>query len=778
MFRSLVLRIELIFFLILSTFTTFTFLYGGQIPDHWLYISSKNSEVNLLSYYFFSFAYYLDFWVGPWPLIVSASFLLLWRVAIYKRNNLLDIFLVLPLSILVISSAELWMPGLLGFGARSIISTLGDNRILYSIWFLSAGALLSTIFRGKLFKILKRIALTCLQCVKGVISFAPLTWPHQIKEKVSTRLSSLFHILNMRAAFKLRGINPKLESVQAPIPFQILEDSSEITKKGDNKKNEKEVGILREDLPPAHIPEKNPKVFDFKDPGKNIRSPGEILKIERDYGKILSKLSQRNAEGSNNSPRDQYFDSIIEKIETKLKEFNIKGEIINVLKGPVVDTFELDLGPGVKVSRITSAAEDLGLALMGAPIRIVYPMKGKTTVGIEVPRNPRETIFLDEIFRSKEFRDSTAALPLAMGKNAFGETFVVDLASMPHMLVAGSTGAGKSVFINALLVSLLVKKSPRNLKLILIDPKQLELALYSDLPHLSMPVITNPKEASLALLWACQEMERRYTLMKEAGVRNIEGLNRKVEGDKGDFLSLIRHHYSPEDQESENFFLPFMVIVIDEFADLILTKAGKEIENNVCRLAAKARAAGIHLVVATQRPSVDVITGLIKSNFPTRVSFRVTTGIDSRTILNTMGAEKLLGKGDMLYKHGVETSRLHSAFVEELEIEKLTQSLGRFPASFSREAIDFLENEGESELDSFSFGTYASSARQDEDDLYNEAVKIVSEIKVASASMLQRKLKIGYNRAANLIDNLEENGVIGPAQGPRPREVFGGDPRP
>jgi S-DNA-T family DNA segregation ATPase FtsK/SpoIIIE len=429
------------------------------------------------------------------------------------------------------------------------------------------------------------------------------------------------------------------------------------------------------------------------------------------------------------------------------------------------------LGAGVKINKITGLSEDLSLALYGSSIRVVYPMKGRATVGIEVPRSPRELIYLDDVINSQNFGDSSMRLPIAMGKDSFGEVFVVDLAAMPHMLVAGATGSGKSVFVNTLLVSLLVKRSPSQMKLVLIDPKQLELALYSKLPHLIMPVVTDHKKASVALIWAVQEMERRYSILRELGVRNIEGFNLKLQNATPEVLSTISKFYT--DVTDDGYELPYIVIVVDEFADLILTKSGKEIETNIARLAAKARASGMHIVLATQRPSVDVITGTIKSNFPTRVSFKVTTGTDSRTILNALGAEKLLGKGDMLYKYGVETVRVHSAFVDETEIEVLTSKLDNLGQNYNQQAVDFLENDGDVEGPggvTISFG----DASESDDGLYEQAVNIVMEHRSASASMLQRRLKIGYNRAANLVEMMEQRGVVGPAQGSKPRRVISG----
>lgn len=448
-------------------------------------------------------------------------------------------------------------------------------------------------------------------------------------------------------------------------------------------------------------------------------------------------------------PNQAYFEDLIARLEAKLAEFRIEAKVINILKGPVVDTFELELGSGVRVSKVTTIQDDLSLALSGAPIRMVYPLKGRTTIGVEIPRNPREVILLDEVLKSQKFNENKMILPVCMGKDAFGEAAVVDLAKMPHMLVAGATGAGKSVFINTLLVSLLIKQSPQKMKLILIDPKQLELAQYSKLPHLCLPVVTEPKLVSLSLCWATEEMERRYTLLKEMGVRNIEGYNEKIKNTK------LKD-------------LPYIVIVIDEFADLILSKHGKDIENSVCRLAAKARASGIHIVLATQRPSVDVITGLIKNNFPTRVSFRVTSSQDSKTILTRPGSEKLLGMGDMLFKSGIEMERMHSAYIDENEIDKLMDKLTAIPQEFDEEAIEFIEK---NQQDENSEGT-TSVLVNETASLYDQAVEVVVQYNQASASFLQRRLRIGYNRAANLIEEMEQKGVVGPAQGSKPREIF------
>jgi S-DNA-T family DNA segregation ATPase FtsK/SpoIIIE len=356
-----------------------------------------------------------------------------------------------------------------------------------------------------------------------------------------------------------------------------------------------------------------------------------------------------------------------------------------------------------------------------------------------------------------------------MGKDAYGDPAFIDLASTPHLLVAGTTGSGKSVFINTLLVSLIIKLSPKQLKLILIDPKQLELAPYQRLPHLIMPVQTDHSCSSAALLWAIDEMERRYSLLKDFGVKNIDGFNRKIQTAGADLICKITKYYP--DVEIENFTLPYLVIIVDEFADLKLSKSGPSIENSISRLAAKARASGIHVVLATQRPSTDIITGVIKSNFPTRVAFRVTTNTDSRVILDTPGAEKLLGKGDMLYKQGIETLRMHSAYVDEREVELLIDKLATLPTEYDLQAMDFIEKNGviDTDTDGLSQG---EAGGQIHDDKYEEAVRFVATSRIASTSSLQRKFRIGYNRAANLIDEMERKGVIGPAQGSKSRKVL------
>ena len=469
-------------------------------------------------------------------------------------------------------------------------------------------------------------------------------------------------------------------------------------------------------------------------------------------------------------------------LEKKLQDFNVQGEIVEVKPGPVVTMYEFAPAPGVKVSKIAGLSDDLSMALKALSIRIVAPIPGRGVVGIEIPNRDRETVYLKEIFASEEFQKTGGRLPMALGKDIFGRTVVSDLAKMPHLLVAGSTGSGKSVSINTMVLSLLYRATPEEVRIIMVDPKMLELSIYEGIPHLLLPVVTNPKKAALALAWAVREMERRYKLMADKGVRNIDGYNKKIAKEEKEKEELrvrgkvVVEAVDPEEEELpeielaegeelEHGHLPFIVVIVDELADLMMV-AGREIEESIARLAQMARASGIHLILATQRPSVDVITGLIKANFPTRLSFKVFSRIDSRTILDQMGAEALLGMGDMLFlPPGTGAlQRVHGAFVSELEVQRV---------------VDFLKKQGEPQYDksilTAPVGGEAGGSEEDDayDEKWDEALAIIAETRQASISMLQRRLRLGYNRAARMIEKMEQEGIVGPSDGTsRPREVF------
>jgi S-DNA-T family DNA segregation ATPase FtsK/SpoIIIE len=446
---------------------------------------------------------------------------------------------------------------------------------------------------------------------------------------------------------------------------------------------------------------------------------------------------------------------LADRLKECLNDFNVQGEMQRVVPGPVVTMFEFKPAPGIKVSKIEGLTDDIALALRAESVRIEAPIPGKDSVGVEIPNIEREMVYLREILESREFTGSKSPLTLALGKDIQGATKVADLARMPHLLVAGATGAGKSVGINGFLLSLLYKAGPEDVKLLLVDPKRIELAPYADLPHLVHPVVTDMNMAKSALEWAVFEMDCRYEKMAQLGVRNIEGYNKKLE-EMGDNV--------PEEFEHMKH-MPYLVIIIDELADLMMT-AAKDVEQCIVRLAQLARAAGIHMILATQRPSVDVVTGLIKANFPTRISFFVTSKFDSRTILDAVGAERLLGKGDMLFKpSGGKLKRMHGAYVDETEIAHVVDFWkDAVPQEFDLDFSDWSPNAGN---DAGPGGVGNSG-----DPVYDEAVQFVLSQGKASISLLQRRLRIGFNRAARFIEQMEMDGILGPQEGSKPRKVI------
>ena len=461
-------------------------------------------------------------------------------------------------------------------------------------------------------------------------------------------------------------------------------------------------------------------------------------------------------------------------LQKKLEDFGVEGEVVAVRPGPVITMYEFKPAPGVKVRRIVMLADDLAMALRAVSVRILAPIPGESVVGIEIPNPRREMVYLREVIESEAYRGTDSKLTLALGKDIGGTPFATDLAKMPHLLVAGATGTGKSVSINAMILSILYKSSPQDVKFIMVDPKMLELTVYEDIPHQLVPVVTDPKKAAAALFWAMDEMDRRYRLMRDKGARNIDNYNRTLEREAGNKKALIDLTEAELTEETGQIGgstdaplthekLPKIVIIIDELADLMLT-VGRDIEEYITRLAQKARAAGIHLILATQRPSVDVITGLIKANFPARISFQVTTRVDSRTILDSMGGEKLLGNGDLLFMPPgtARLFRVHGAFVSDQEVRRVMKFIkqqGR--PSYRPEVL-----EAKKEIES------ALASDEEYDEMYDQAVAIVTETQQASISMIQRRLRVGYNRAARMVEQMERDGVVGPADGAKPREVY------
>ena len=479
---------------------------------------------------------------------------------------------------------------------------------------------------------------------------------------------------------------------------------------------------------------------------------------------------------------EETLETLSRQIEFKLKDFRIDVQVVGASPGPVITRFEMEPAPGVKVSQISSLDKDIARGLSVKSVRVVDVIPGKSVIGLEIPNTSREMIFLSELLRSKEYDKSASPLTLALGKDIAGRPTVADLARMPHLLVAGTTGSGKSVAVNAMVLSLLYKATPKDLRMLMIDPKMLELSVYQDIPHLLAPVVTDMKEAANGLRWCVAEMERRYKLMSAVGVRNLAGFNKKVKDaqDAGQPLMDPLFKPNPELGEAPRPLepLPFIVIFIDEFADMMMI-VGKKVEELIARLAQKARAAGIHLILATQRPSVDVITGLIKANIPTRIAFQVSSKIDSRTILDQSGAETLLGHGDMLYlpPGTAMPERIHGAFVSDDEVHRVVQQLkasGR--AEYIEGVLDEVQTMGDGVVVGATGLPEQGGGGDESDPLYDEAVRIVTESRRASISGVQRRLKIGYNRAARLIEAMEASGVVSPPEHNGDRSVLAPPP--
>jgi len=553
------------------------------------------------------------------------------------------------------------------------------------------------------------------------------------------------------------------------IKFAFSSSKTKLNNKDKKRNISQEPQLTNEKKSESKVPHAQPDLpIKNENPLKEIEKPiDEETEVKEKAVMPSTELLDRALDDGSSLNEDE-LNQIAILLETKLEEFGIEATVESVLPGPVVTRFEIQPAPGTKASKITNIAQDIARSLSVSSVRVVEVIEGKSFVGIEIPNNNRKMVRLTEILSSKSFKASPSNLSLALGQDISGNPIVVDLSKMPHLLVAGTTGSGKSVGLNAMLLSLLFKSDPEDVRLILVDPKMLELAVYDGIPHLLTPVITDMTDASNGLRWCVAEMDRRYKLMSMMGVRNLAGFNKKIQEAEKNGKQIL----NPLDEDEDEFLevLPSIVVVVDEFADMMML-VGKKVEHLIARIAQKARAAGIHLILATQRPSVDVITGLIKANIPTRIGFQVSTKIDSRTILDQGGAEQLLGYGDMLYlPPGVGVPiRVHGAFVGDDEVHRVVNDWkSRAEPNYVDEIISSKQDTGPIP----GWSSSDSNSSDETDELYDEAVSFVIESRRASISAVQRKLRIGYNRAARLIETMEEAGLVSEMSSNGSREVL------
>ncbi len=616
---------------------------------------------------------------------------------------------------------------IVGYQLRDVMKLLGASTLLFVIWIASISLFLGISW----FNVMDRIGRWCLVGYeRAVFKFGEL----RDKAKGRRQLAARQEVIEVEKKRTVGRAKPKIEPVMAS-------------------------------LEPSMRAEKERQVPLFDPPAAGELPP-------------LALLDDPPQQQAGYSPAA--LEAMSRLVEIKLMDFGIEVEVKSVSPGPVITRFELDPAPGVKVSQISNLAKDLARSLSVVSVRVVEVIPGKSFVGLEIPNENRQLVTLGEILKSRAYDDMASPLTLALGKSIGGHSVVADLARMPHLLIAGTTGSGKSVAINAMVLSILYKTQPEHVRMIMIDPKMLELSVYEGIPHLLTPVVTDMKEAANSLRWCVAEMDRRYKLMSTLGVRNIGGYNRKVRDaiDRGEPIkdpTFTPPLFEDDDKPVEHptlQALPYIVVIIDELADMMMI-VGKKVEELIARLAQKARASGIHMLLATQRPSVDVITGLIKANVPTRIAFQVSARVDSRTILDQIGAENLLGHGDMLYlPPGTSLPvRVHGAFVADHEVHRVVKHIKK--SGRPRYIDEILEGPsgptpGLIGIDKFP----ADAADAEEDPLYDQAVQVVMETKKASISGVQRRLKIGYNRAARMVESMEAAGLVGPLQPNGSREIL------
>jgi DNA segregation ATPase FtsK/SpoIIIE, S-DNA-T family len=600
--------------------------------------------------------------------------------------------------------------------------------------------------------------------------------------RISATLISLFALLLSLMLLTQNSLvdilnsgKKQLSELKKSLVPAVVNGLRELKEKKEKRRGENTKKERRDYVPPPIVVKEEFKEEPTKKALKKTSIPPEQFKLPEigEGYKLPSPELLDPPEGANLKLDTETLHANSLILQKKLADFGVEGEVVAVRPGPVITMYEFKPAAGVKVRRIVTLADDLAMALRAVSVRILAPIPGESVVGIEIPNPRRETVHLRELIESESYQNADSKITLALGKDIGGAPFTTDLARMPHLLVAGATGTGKSVSINAMIVSILFKSTPQDVQFIMVDPKMLELTIYEDIPHLLVPVVTDPKKAAAALFWAMDEMDRRYRLMRDKGARNIDNYNRALDKDSATKRTKLTET-EPESAPPElggnldkepplvHERLPRIVIIIDELADLMMS-VGRDVEEYITRLAQKARAAGIHLILATQRPSVDVITGLIKANFPARISFQVTSRVDSRTILDSMGAEKLLGDGDLLFlpPGTARLSRMHGAFVSDQEVRKVVVFVKQQAQPRYRPEVFEIKRDVE-----------AAASDEEYDEMYDQAVAIVTETQQASISMIQRRLRVGYNRAARMIEQMEREGVVGPPDGAKPREVY------